>query len=79
MLLINADIRFGGRCVRGGHAGWDVGRADSVTMTQGGESGDVSTNQSTESLGFRVAELREILGDVGNRTVVLTQLNAEFA
>ena len=49
-------------------------RADPVAMCDGGEALHVHTEQSRERGGLYLANLREALGDVCHRAVMLTKL-----
>lgn len=51
-----------------------MSRADAVAVGDGGQALDVHAQQPGEEFGLDLAELRELLGDVGDRAVVLTQL-----
>ena len=51
-----------------------MGRADTVAVSDGGEPLDGTTHQAGERLGLGLTQLREPLGHVGDRTVVLAQL-----
>ena len=53
---------------------WHVCRADPVAMCNGGEALHVHTEQSRERGGLYLANLREALGDVCHRAVMLTKL-----
>ena len=54
----------------------DVTCADAVAVGDGGQPLDVRPEQPGEDLGLGLAQLRELLGDVGDRAVVLAQLLA---
>ena len=54
--------------------GRDVGGADAVAVGDGGQSLDMRAEQAGEDLGLGLAQLRELLGDVRDRAVVLAQL-----
>ena len=55
----------------------DVGRADAISVRDGGESLDVYAEHPREHLGLDFAELREPLRNMSNRTVMLTKLLTE--
>ncbi len=52
----------------------DVGRADAIAVRDGGEALDVYAEHPREHLGLDFAELREPLGDVRDRTMMLAKL-----
>ena len=54
----------------------DAGRADPVTVGDGGQPLDVAAENLGDDLGLRLAQLRELVGDVGDRAVLLTELLA---
>ena len=54
----------------------DVRRADAIAVSDCGKSLDVAAQQAGEDLGLGLAQLRELLGDMGHRAVVLADLGA---
>ena len=68
----SSQIRRRVRGPRG--AARDVRRADTVAVGDGGQSLDVLAEQPGEDLGLGLAQLRELLGHVRDRAVVLAQL-----
>ena len=54
----------------------DAGGADAVAVGDGGQPLDVGAEHPAEGLGLGLAQLRELVGDVGDRAVVLAQLLA---
>jgi hypothetical protein len=54
----------------------DAGGADTVAVGDGGEPLDVATEDPADRLGLGLAQLGELVGDVGDRTVLLAQLLA---
>ena len=54
----------------------NVSRADAVAVGDGGESLDVDAQHPGEGFGLGLAQLGELLGDVGDRAVVLAELLA---
>ena len=55
----------------------DERRADAVAVGDGRQPLDVRAEQLGEDLGLRLAELRELLGDMSDRAVVLAELLAD--
>lgn len=58
---------------------WDMRRADTVAMGDGGQSLNVRTQNLLERAGLGLAQLREFRGDVRNGAVVLADLDARHA
>jgi len=54
----------------------NVGRAHTITMGNGGKSLDVAAKEAGKHFGFGFAQLREFLGHMGDRAVVLAHLRA---
>ena len=56
--------------------GWrrDAGGADPVAVGDGGQPLDVAAEDPADRLGLGLAQLRELVGDVGDRAVLLAQL-----
>jgi hypothetical protein len=55
---------------------WDVGRTHPVAVGDRGEALYVGAHQSGDHLRLRLAELRELGCDLGDRAVVLAELPA---
>ena len=56
--------------------GWNKSRADSISLREGRQSGDVSTQKAPERVRFGVAQFGELPRRVDDGTVVLTQLRS---
>ena len=54
----------------------DAGGADTVAVGDGGQALDVAAEDLADGLGLGLAQLRELVGDVGDRAVLLAQLLA---
>ena len=54
----------------------DAGGADAVAVGDGGQALDVAAEDLADRLGLGLAQLRELVGDVGDRAVLLAQLLA---
>ena len=57
----------------------DAGGADAVAVGDGGQALDVAAEDAADRLGLGLAQLRELVGDVGDRAVLLAQLLAAAA
>jgi hypothetical protein len=51
-----------------------MSRADTIAVRNGGEALHVNTKKTRESGGLDLADLRETLGNMGHRAVMLAQL-----
>ena len=60
-----------------GSCGWsvrDAGGADAVAVGDGGQPLHVAAEDLADRLGLGLAQLGELVGDVGDRAVLLAQL-----
>jgi len=52
----------------------NMSRADAIAVGDGGEPLDVYAEHPREHFGLHFAELRELLGDMSDRTMMLAEL-----
>ncbi len=64
-----------GACLSAHRCG-DAGGADAVAVGDGGEPLHVAAEHPADRLGLGLAQLGELVGDVGDRAVLLAQLLA---